>query len=50
MNLGGVEGEIRLPVSLLWGYVIINEKSSRRGKEDMKAKIPESGIAKCIRK
>ena len=39
VNLGEVEGEICLPVSLVWAEVIINAKSSRRGKEEMELRI-----------
>ena len=49
MNLGEVEGEIHVSASLSWD-VLINAKSSRRGKEDMKSKIFEGGIADRIRK
>ena len=41
VNLGGVEGEIHSPVSSFWHCT--NAKSSRRGKEEMKLKISESG-------
>ena len=47
MNIGEVEGEIHSPVSSLWDPVI-NIKSSRRGKEEMKLKIsgPAVGYSK----
>ena len=43
MNLDEVEGEIRLPVSLVWAEVIINVKYSRRGKEEMEMRILRVG-------
>ena len=49
MNLGEVEGETHLPVSLVWRDVVTNAKSSRRGKEEIKLKIFESGTAERIR-